>query len=103
VGFVVNKVALGQVPPSTSVSPDIFIPPNSPSSQSPLPGFLRVLQFPLTSSFHQILHLHDHQGQVQQAGNGRHAEWTQFGLQTTTQIKKKKDNDLCPVILVSEL
>jgi hypothetical protein len=33
VGFVVDKVAWGQVSPSTSVSP--AIPPNSPSSQSP--------------------------------------------------------------------
>jgi hypothetical protein len=66
----------------------IFIPPNSPSSQSPgqifsefspanlhstkfsiititRAGFLRI--FPSQSSFHQILHHHNHPGQVQEA------------------------------------
>jgi hypothetical protein len=31
-------------------------------------------------SFHQLLHPHDHPGQVQYASSGRSAEWTQYGL-----------------------
>jgi hypothetical protein len=57
VGFVVDKVALGQV-------------------------FSEYFGFPCQSSFHQILHHHNHLGQVQQASSGRRAEWTQYGLHT---------------------
>jgi hypothetical protein len=65
VGFVVDKVALGQV-----VS--------------------ECFGFHCQSSFHQILHPHNHPGQVQYARSGRRAEWTQFGLHSPLQIKKKK-------------
>jgi hypothetical protein len=42
-------------------------------------GFVRVLRFPLPSSFHQILHPHNWPWQVKQARSGRSAEWAQFG------------------------
>jgi hypothetical protein len=51
----VNKVALGQV-------------------------FSEYFGFPCQSSFHLILHHHNHPGQVQKASSGRRAEWIQYGL-----------------------
>jgi hypothetical protein len=36
--------------------------------------------FPCQSSFHQILHPHNHLGQVQYARSGRRTGWTQTGL-----------------------
>jgi hypothetical protein len=55
VGFVAGKVDLGQV-------------------------FSEYFGFPCQSSFHQILHSHNHLAQVQYARSGRRAEWTQFEL-----------------------
>jgi hypothetical protein len=55
VGFVVDNAALGQV-------------------------FSEYFSFPCQSSFHQILHHHNHLGQVQYASTGRRDEWTQYGL-----------------------
>jgi hypothetical protein len=46
--------------------------------------------FSCESSFHQILHLHNHLGQVQEARSGRRAEWTQFGLHPIMRIKQNK-------------
>jgi hypothetical protein len=60
VGFVVDKVAPGQVFSEYFGFPCQFIPPNSPSSQSP--------------------------GAI----NGRRAEWTQFGLHPHYASEKKK-------------
>jgi hypothetical protein len=54
--FVVDKVASGQV-------------------------FSEYFGFPCQNrSFHQLLHSHNHPGQVQWARIGRSAEWTQYGL-----------------------
>jgi hypothetical protein len=65
VGFVVDKVALGQV-----FSSEYF-------------------GFPCQNrSFHQLLHPHNHPEQAQEARSGRSAEWTQYGLQPP--IFKKK-------------
>jgi hypothetical protein len=50
VGFLVDKVAPGQVSPANH------------------------------RSFHQLLHPDNHPGQVQYASNGRSAEWTRYGL-----------------------
>jgi hypothetical protein len=55
VGFVVDKVSLGQV-------------------------FSEYFGFLGQSAFHQILHHHNHPGQVQLASIGRRAAWTQYGL-----------------------
>jgi hypothetical protein len=54
-GFVVDKVALGQV-------------------------FPEYFGFPCQSSFHQSLHFQNHTGQIQEARSGRRAEWIQFGF-----------------------
>jgi hypothetical protein len=55
VGFVVDKVALGQV-------------------------FSEYFGFPCQTSFHQIFHHHNHPGRYNRPFSGRRAEWTQFGL-----------------------
>jgi hypothetical protein len=55
VGSVVDKVALRQV-------------------------FSEYFGFPCQSLFHQLLHNHNHSGQVQEGSSGRRAEWTQYGL-----------------------
>jgi hypothetical protein len=52
VGFVVDKVALGQV-------------------------FSEYFSIPFQSSFHQLLHNHYHLGLVQKASSGRSIKWTQ--------------------------
>jgi hypothetical protein len=64
VRFVVDKVALGQV-------------------------FSEYFGFPCQSSFHQILHPHNHPGQVRLA-SGRRAKWTQFGLHPPPCVNLKK-------------
>jgi hypothetical protein len=56
VGFVVDKLALGQV-------------------------FSKYFGFPCQLSFHQILHPHNHPGQVQWARSVCRAEWAKYGLQ----------------------
>jgi hypothetical protein len=53
VGFVVDKVALGRV-------------------------FSEYFGFPCQSSFHQILHHHNHPGKYNRQISGRRAEWTQL-------------------------
>jgi hypothetical protein len=63
VGFVVDKVALGQV-------------------------FSEYFGFSCQSLFHQILHQHNYLGQVQEASSGRRAEWTQFHS-PLCKLKKK--------------
>jgi hypothetical protein len=40
----------------------------------------RWVRFPCQSPFQQILHPHNHLGQIQWAISGRRAEWTLFGL-----------------------
>jgi hypothetical protein len=52
-------------------------------------GFLRVLRFPLQSSFHQILHHHNHPGQVQLAIQSPTCRVTQLGLQSSLWELKK--------------
>jgi hypothetical protein len=69
VGYVVDKVALGQV-------------------------FSEYFGFPCQSLFHKIFHPHNHPGQVQEARSGLRAEWTQFGLHPFMQIILKIFNKL---------
>jgi hypothetical protein len=67
-GFVVHKVALGQV-------------------------FSKYFGFPC-HSFHQILHPHNHLGRYNRPVSGRRAEWTQFGLHPPLCKFKKKINSV---------
>jgi hypothetical protein len=46
--------------------------------------FSEYFGFPCQSSFHQMLHHHNHPGQVQ--FSGRRAEWTQFGIKKNNLV-----------------
>jgi hypothetical protein len=78
VGFVVDKVALGQV-------------------------FSEYFGFPCQSSFHRIiLHPHNHRGRHNRTVNGRGAEWTQFGLHPPLYAKKNKKNEMLGLVCGAE-
>jgi hypothetical protein len=65
VGFVVDKVALGQI-------------------------FSEYFDFPCQYSFHQILYLHNHAGQLNRPISGRRAEWTQFKKELKISVTQEK-------------